>query len=118
MVSGPPTAGWPSSPEALRVGRWVALGGGGYEVGQVVPRAWTHLLAEVTGAQVNGATPDPWRQEVWDRVGGPVPEGLSDLRGAATLPIAEPWTGSTGTPLDESILATRKAVFPLLGLEF
>ena len=45
-------------------GRWVALGGGGYEVGQVVPRAWTHLLAELTGAAVNGATPDSWRQQV------------------------------------------------------
>ena len=28
-------------------GRWVAVGGGGYEPVQVVPRAWTHLLAEV-----------------------------------------------------------------------
>ncbi|HWL37818.1 MAG TPA: acetoin utilization protein AcuC, partial [Frankiaceae bacterium] len=31
-------------------GRWVVLGGGGYEIVQVVPRAWTHALAEVTGA--------------------------------------------------------------------
>jgi acetoin utilization protein AcuC len=38
-------------------GRWIAVGGGGYEPVQVVPRAWTHLLAEVTGAPVDGATP-------------------------------------------------------------
>lgn len=30
-------------------GRWVALGGGGYAVEEVVPRAWTLLFAEMTG---------------------------------------------------------------------
>jgi acetoin utilization deacetylase AcuC-like enzyme len=30
-------------------GRWLASGGGGYAVVEVVPRAWTHLLAIATG---------------------------------------------------------------------
>ena len=30
-------------------GRWVATGGGGYALVDVVPRAWTHLLAAVSG---------------------------------------------------------------------
>jgi acetoin utilization protein AcuC len=30
-------------------GRWVALGGGGYAVEEVVPRAWTLLFAEMAG---------------------------------------------------------------------
>jgi acetoin utilization protein AcuC len=30
-------------------GRWVALGGGGYAVEEVVPRAWTLLFAEMSG---------------------------------------------------------------------
>ena len=30
-------------------GRWVALGGGGYAVEEVVPRAWTLLFAEMVG---------------------------------------------------------------------
>ena len=30
-------------------GRWVATGGGGYELVEVVPRAWTHLIAEAAG---------------------------------------------------------------------
>lgn len=30
-------------------GRWVALGGGGYAVDEVVPRAWTILFAELAG---------------------------------------------------------------------
>ena len=31
-------------------GRWVVTGGGGYALVDVVPRAWTHLLAIVAGA--------------------------------------------------------------------
>ena len=30
-------------------GRWLLTGGGGYELVQVVPRTWTHLLAEASG---------------------------------------------------------------------
>jgi acetoin utilization protein AcuC len=103
--------------ESCAGGRWVALGGGGYEVGQVVPRAWTHLLAELTGDPVNGPTPDAWRQLVRERIGGPVPMGMTDLEDpASAVSPAEPWHASTGTALDESIAASRRAVFPLHGL--
>ncbi len=105
-------------------GKWVAVGGGGYEIGQVVPRAWTHLLAELTGEQVNGATPGDWCEQVRRRVGGPAPAALTDLGPeAADLPASlaglygAPWHGSSGDPLDESIMATRRAVFPLHGLQ-
>jgi acetoin utilization protein AcuC len=37
-------------------GRWVAIGGGGYEIVQVVPRSWTHLLAEITGSPLDPGT--------------------------------------------------------------
>ncbi|MGH8940934.1 MAG: acetoin utilization protein AcuC, partial [Actinomycetes bacterium] len=30
-------------------GSWIACGGGGYQLAHVVPRAWTHLLAEAAG---------------------------------------------------------------------
>jgi acetoin utilization protein AcuC len=100
-------------------GRWVALGGGGYEVGQVVPRAWTHLLAELTGAPVNGETPPAWRQQVRERVGGPVPFGLTDLEAGTAAPATATteWQGPTGSALDEAVMATRTMVFPLHGLE-
>jgi acetoin utilization protein AcuC len=98
-------------------GRWVALGGGGYEPVRVVPRAWTHLLAEVTGGgPVDGATPDDWRDDAGRRGGEPAPEQLGD--GRTVAPVE--WEGGHGdgdSPLDRAVLATREAVFPHLGLD-
>ncbi|KJE26700.1 acetoin utilization protein AcuC [Geobacillus thermoleovorans] len=44
-------------------GRWIAVGGGGYDIWRVVPRAWALLWLEMTGqADVSGPLPDEWRQ--------------------------------------------------------
>jgi len=97
-------------------GRWVALGGGGYEPVQVVPRAWTHLLAEVTGADVDGATPGDWRDLAGERGGEVAPTSLSDGRPASFAP----WEGGGGDPddrVDRAVSETRSHVFPLLGLD-
>jgi acetoin utilization protein AcuC len=75
-------------------GRWVVLGGGGYEPVQVVPRAWTHLLAEVTGAQVDGSTPDDWRDLASERGGEFAPTGMSDGKSVTFMP----WEGGSGDP--------------------
>ena len=42
-------------------GRWLLTGGGGYELVQVVPRTWTHLLAEAAGQPGRPAGADPGR---------------------------------------------------------
>ena len=96
-------------------GKWVALGGGGYEPVQVVPRAWTHLLAEAAGTRVDGATPDDWRAQASERGHEPAPTSLTD--GAAAL--WTPWEGGPGNDdaVDRSVLATRRETFPLLGLD-
>jgi acetoin utilization protein AcuC len=97
-------------------GRWVVLGGGGYEIVQVVPRAWTHALAEVTGAPVTGETPEGWRAETLRRSGERAPALLSDGREVSW----SPWEGGTGAPhdhLDRAVAATRAASFRLLGLD-
>ncbi|MBW3639299.1 MAG: acetoin utilization protein AcuC [Actinobacteria bacterium] len=94
-------------------GRWVVVGGGGYEPVQVVPRAWTHLLAEVTGAGIEGATPDDWRELVRSRGRESAPASLSDGRDAAWVP----WEGGAKDAVDQAISKTREAVFPHLGLD-
>jgi acetoin utilization protein AcuC len=94
-------------------GRWVVLGGGGYDPLCVVPRAWTHALAEVTGAQVDGLVPEEWREYASSRIGGRPPELLTD---GGSVPVPRPWSGPDGGGLDRAIQATREAVFPMHGL--
>ncbi len=49
-------------------GRWVALGGGGYQVTSVVPRAWTIYFAELTGADLPHEVPWSWLHHVDERI--------------------------------------------------
>jgi acetoin utilization protein AcuC len=103
--------------EELCEGRWVATGGGGYALVEVVPRAWTHLLAVVTGDPIDPATltPPAWRALAQKRrPGREVPLRMTD----DVDPSYEPWQ-PTGEPsaLDRAIMATRNAVFPLHGLD-
>ncbi|MEU8156680.1 acetoin utilization protein AcuC [Micromonospora sp. NPDC048986] len=98
-------------------GRWVATGGGGYALVEVVPRAWSHLLAVATGDPIDPATltPPAWRDLVVSRrLGREVPLRMTD----DADPSYEPWQ-PTGEPnaVDRAIAATRKTVFPLLGLD-
>jgi acetoin utilization protein AcuC len=62
-------------------GRWLAVGGGGYELVQVVPRTWTHLLAIATGEPVDPMTETPpqWREFVQRRTGRTAPTRMTDL---------------------------------------
>lgn len=98
-------------------GRWVAMGGGGYAVIQVVPRTWTHLLAVVAGQPIAPSTPTPpeWQRYAAMVTGRLAPVVMSDGK----QPSFRDW--STGYDLDSwldrSIEETRRAVFPLHGLQ-
>ena len=94
-------------------GKWVVLGGGGYEIVQVVPRAWTHALAEVTGATVEGAVPEDWQDLALRRSGEHAPTNMLDGREVTFAP----WDGGDRTnAVDRAVQATRAQSFPLLGL--
>ncbi|KRE60910.1 acetoin utilization protein AcuC [Nostocoides sp. Soil756] len=102
-------------------GRWVALGGGGYELVDVVPRSWTHLTAIAAHVPVDVRTPvpDEWRSHVQELLGRPGPRRMGDLP-EDRLPIwVQPWTmgHNPDHPLDRSVFGTRQAVFPLHGLD-
>ncbi|WP_030549157.1 acetoin utilization protein AcuC [Streptomyces albus] len=98
-------------------GRWVALGGGGYAVAEVVPRSWTHLVAIAAGRPIDptAETPEDWRQEVYAKTRQLAPRRMTDGR--------EPWWRDfedggydPADRLDQAVLATRRAVFPAHGL--
>ena len=44
-------------------GRWVAVGGGGYDIWRVVPRAWTALWAVVSHQELPEEMPEDWLKE-------------------------------------------------------
>ncbi|MDT4919657.1 MAG: acetoin utilization protein AcuC [Pseudonocardiales bacterium] len=97
-------------------GKWLAFGGGGYGLVRCVPRTWTHLLAEACGRPVDAQTPIPagWVAYLRERgVRGELPVTM----GERPVPKVEPWQPGGAGWLDGAIGATRRAVFPLLGLD-
>jgi acetoin utilization protein AcuC len=97
-------------------GRWLLTGGGGYQLVQVVPRTWTHLLAEACGHAIQPDSPTPavWREYVGWVAGEPAPELMTEGADAAYPDFESGF--DPADPVDQAIIATRNAVFPLHGL--
>jgi len=97
-------------------GRWLLTGGGGYSLVDVVPRTWTHLLAEAAGSPIDPQEPTPpdWREYVWRRAGRSAPERMTDGLPGLFSPFESGY--DPADPVDRAIMATRNAVFPLHGL--
>ncbi|WP_373886539.1 acetoin utilization protein AcuC [Sinomonas sp. ASV322] len=103
--------------------RWLATGGGGYDVVRVVPRVWTHLVGVAAGHPIplRTETPAAWRDYVLaafpERLGPgeTPPETMGD--------DADIWWRSwdvgfnPNDAVDRAIMATRKEAFPLHGLD-
>ena len=97
-------------------GRWLAVGGGGYQLIRVVPRSWTHLLATVLDRDVAPGTsmPSGWLRAVGQAAPGhELPTAMTDRRDTGF----EPWGDGADDPVDIAIRDTRRAVFPLHGLD-
>jgi acetoin utilization protein AcuC len=97
-------------------GRWLLTGGGGYELVQVVPRTWTHLLAEATGRPVDPATatPQSWRDYVSRRTSTSAPDTMTEHAPATFRSFEAGY--DPADRVDQAIMATRSAIFPLHGL--
>ncbi len=102
--------------EQTAAGRWLALGGGGYSLFRVVPRSWTHLVATVLDRDVDPRTPLPedWLEHTAQLVPQlTLPTSMTD----GSEPAFEPWDGAGKTGVDRAIQQTRRAVYPLHGLD-
>ncbi|MCF3963724.1 acetoin utilization protein AcuC [Streptomyces fuscigenes] len=97
-------------------GRWLALGGGGYAVVDVVPRSWTHLVGIAAHRPVDpeSVLPASWRDEVYARTRQLGPGRMTDGR----TPAWREWESGydPADRLDQAVRATRTAAFPLRGL--
>ncbi len=101
-------------------GRWLAVGGGGYGLIKVVPRAWTHLLAIALDRDLDPGTsvPREWRDHVHAHAPrADVPLTMGDGGDVGFKRWDGPGGNAQFEQLDKTILATRRAVFPLLGLD-
>ncbi|MEU2156826.1 acetoin utilization protein AcuC [Streptomyces sp. NPDC019396] len=102
--------------EYVEDARWLALGGGGYAVVDVVPRSWTHLVGIAAHAPVDpeSEVPQEWRDEVYARTRQLGPGRMTDGR----TPVWREWESGydPADRLDQAVLATRRATFPRRGL--
>jgi len=101
-------------------GKLVAVGGGGYDVADAVPRSWANLLAVVAGSELakDAAIPHDYLEYVQSSLGSlGVPSGISFSDGMK--PWAKPIDQGFNDrdPVDAAIMATRSAAFPNFGLD-
>jgi acetoin utilization protein AcuC len=97
-------------------GKWLAAGGGGYQLLRVVPRSWTHLLATVLDRDVAPDTPlpDEWTSTVLKLApSAELPRNMSDGKDTAH----REWDPGSTDQVDLAVRDTRRAVFPLHGLD-
>ncbi|MHB1463568.1 MAG: acetoin utilization protein AcuC [Thermoleophilia bacterium] len=72
----------------LTGGRWLALGGGGYQAYTAVPRIWTILLEVMAGRKLDDTLPEEWRRLCARFEAGAVPRRLNE-DGSPEAPVAE-----------------------------
>ncbi|GAA1480573.1 acetoin utilization protein AcuC [Gordonia sinesedis] len=115
-------------------GRWVALGGGGYGVVDVVPRSWAHLLGTTLNRDIDVTTDidQSWQDaaaEIATHAHSEYAHAPVGVMGDGGDVDYVPWDGDTGQDpppgideaaqrqTDRAIMATRRAVYPLHGLD-
>src|SRR6478672_820971 len=101
--------------------RWISTGGGGYNVVSVVPRSWSHLIAIAAGRPVPLRTPVPedWRNYVKDKYGARFGVEPPKVMGDDVDVWWRSWEVGfdPNDEVDRTVMATRKEVFPLYGLD-
>ncbi len=101
--------------------RWISTGGGGYNVITVVPRSWSHLIAIAAGRPVPLRTPVPedWRNYVHEKYGAKYGVEPPALMGDGVDLWWRSWEVGfdPNDDVDRTVMATRKEVFPLYGLD-
>ncbi|ASB87898.1 acetoin utilization protein AcuC [Bacillus sonorensis] len=76
-------------------GRWIAVGGGGYDIWRVVPRAWGRIWLEMKGIKAEGQMPEKWLKR-WEK--------------QASVPLSAAWGDPDGlyAPIPRKAEITEK----------
>ena len=94
-------------------GRLAAVGGGGYHIVDVVPLAWTWVMAELGGVRLADDVPEAWRSHVRARLACEPPRSMGDNDRFDTPPER---AAEALSQCAEQVAQTRAAVFPHHGL--
>lgn len=89
-------------------GKWLAVGGGGYQWANVVPRAWTIYFGEMAGVELPDEVPPAWLEQAVELGGRSVPSTLSE-------PEA-PGPGGDREEVEGVVAELQRLVFPLYRL--
>ena len=95
-------------------GRWLLTGGGGYELLEVVPRTWTHLLAEAAGSPIDPRARIPASRRVRLPPHQQAGTGGDDRGQRARIRAVQ--GNDQANPVNRAIMATQSAVFPEHGM--
>ncbi|MDQ0272142.1 acetoin utilization protein AcuC [Cytobacillus purgationiresistens] len=89
-------------------GKWIAVGGGGYDLWRVVPRAWAHIWLEMTeNSNCYGALPQEWIGAWKEKAPVALPTNWEDLDGLyAPIP-------RKGEISEKNLKTLEKALYPL-----
>ncbi len=102
-------------------GKWVGLGGGGYEVIGVVPRSWTHLTAIAMHQPIalDAPVPQRWLDDVKTRFRVDAPAKMGDGIAERGRVWFRSWESGfdPSNAVDRAVIATREATFPHNGLD-
>jgi acetoin utilization protein AcuC len=93
-------------------GRWLATGGGGYQLVQVVPRSWTLAFAEMCSTSLAPETPMSWQELVVERTGATPPRSFTD----DPVRISDAMTEQARISAGDSVEAVRRLVLPRHGV--
>jgi acetoin utilization protein AcuC len=93
-------------------GRWVATGGGGYQIYSVVPRAWTIYFSELAGGELPKDLPQEWIELAHAEGGHEMPDEFDDHGVILPAGRREEVTERVARAADE----TAARIFPYFGI--
>ncbi|MDD2422043.1 MAG: acetoin utilization protein AcuC [Heliobacteriaceae bacterium] len=97
-------------------GRWLALGGGGYDHWRVVPRAWTLLWAEMNDQTVPDQLPLPWQVRWQPYSPVPLPVRLRDgINEFPPIPWREAITAKNRATLQQALRGVAELIASQIG---
>jgi acetoin utilization protein AcuC len=94
-------------------GRWIATGGGGYQVVTVVPRAWTMAFAVMSEQSLPVDVPMAWQEQAGSRTGIRPPTAFTD----GTLAVAQNLEVKARVAAEEAVAGLRRLVLPHHGVK-